>query len=74
MHRNTPDMAVFYRLRQVLDGEIFSALPGIKRATAQINSIGTILHRSPQGIHGTGRRQQFDHTKSPQGILKNIIT
>ena len=74
MHLYPSHVAVFHRLGQGLDREIFRALTGIKSAAAQVNGIGAVLYRSPQCIHRACRSQQFDHTHSPQGILKDIIS
>ena len=63
MHRHTPDMAVFDCLSQGLNGKILCALTGIKCAAAQVNSVGAILYRRPQGIHAPRGSQQFDHTR-----------
>ena len=66
MHVNTPDVAVFDRIFQGLGGKILCTLAGVEGSHAQVNSIGTILYRSPEGIHRTGRGQQFDHKLSLQ--------
>ena len=65
MYFHTPDVAVFDGIFQSLKGEVLCTLPGIEHSAPQINGVGTILHCGPQGIHGTGRSQQFNHILSP---------
>ena len=57
MHRNAPDMAVFDCLGQGLGGEILCALARVKHTAAEVDGIGAVLYRSPEGLHGPGRCQ-----------------
>ena len=61
MDRHPTDVAVFHRLGQGLDGKILGALAGIEAAAAQINGVRTVFHSGPQGLHGPGGSQQFQH-------------
>ena len=57
MNLNPPDMTIFDCLHQGLGGEILCALPGVKAAAAEINRVGSVLHRGPQRLHGAGGGQ-----------------
>ena len=90
MDRHAANMAVFDGFGQGLGCEIFRALAGVEGAAAQIDRVGTVLHRRAQGLHRPGRSQQFQHnifSPSPgskclpavvivllYGILTRIIT
>ena len=55
MHRNTPDMTIFYGFRQVLHGKVFGVLPRIELTAAQIDCVGAVLYGGSQCFHGAGR-------------------
>ena len=57
VHIHAPDVAVFHRIHQSLGGEILGALAGVQIPHAQVHRVGTVLHRGPQGLHGTGGGQ-----------------
>ena len=57
VYLHTPDMAVFDCLHQGLGGKVLCALAGVKAAAAQVNRIGSVLHRCPKGLHGARRCQ-----------------
>ena len=74
MHRHAPDMAVFDRLGEHGDGEVFRALAGVKGAAAQVDRVGAVLNGRLQRFHGSGGSQKFQHSVfSPYGILGNSI-
>ena len=54
---HAPDVAVLHRLGQGLRCKILCALPRVKHAAAQVNGVGAVLHRGPEGLHGPGRCQ-----------------
>ena len=54
VHLHAPDMTIFHRLAQLVGGEIFGALAGIKAACAQIYCVGSVLHCGAQRNHGAG--------------------
>ena len=57
VHGDTPHVAVFQRLAQGLQCEIFRALAGVKCADAEIDGIGAILNGCSQRLHRPGGGQ-----------------
>ena len=57
MHGNAPDVGVLHRLPERLHGEVPGSLAGIEGAHTQVNRICSILHCSPQRLHGAGGSQ-----------------
>ena len=71
MHLHATDVAVLNGIHQRLGGKILRALPCIKGTHAQVDRIGTVLHRSPKGFHRPRRGQQFQHNSlSVPTVLK----
>ena len=66
MHLNTPDVALPHHLRPVVQAKILRAHSRIKALRSQVHRVRAVLHGSAQGLHGTGRRKQFDHMDSLQ--------
>ena len=54
---NATDVAVFHRILQCFRGKVFRALPCVKGTAAQVNGIGAVLNRRPEGFHRARRCQ-----------------
>lgn len=52
-----------HHVRQLADLKVGRTHAGIERLHAEIDSIGTIGHRGPQGLPVAGRRQQFGNRR-----------
>ncbi len=63
MHRDATDMAVLDGFGEHLGCEILGALAGIKAPATQIYGIGTVLYGGPEGLHGSGGGEQFQHSR-----------
>ena len=64
MDLDAPDVAVGHGLPELFQGEIFRAPAGVEDVETQVHRVGPVLYGGPQGIHGAGGGEKFQHSAS----------